>query len=175
MLLNFYVMKQSKEKRWYVFYTCPRAEKKVNEYLQSIGYEVFLPLKVELKIWKNRQKKIIEKPLFSSYIFVNTFQFEIFKINKVRGICNCVTCAGVPAVISNNDIMSLKIMQNMNAVVVGSTTLLVGDKVRVINGPLCGYEGVLTAIKGVNKFGINISCVNLAAIVDLDILDIEKL
>lgn len=168
-------MKEIEKKSWYVFYTCPRAEKKVNEYLISLGYETFLPLKEELKIWKNRQRKIIETPLFSSYIFVNTFQFEIFKINKVRGVCRCVTCAGVPSVISDNDIMSLKIMQNMNAVVVDSTTLLVGDKVRVINGSLCGYEGVLTKMKGVNKFGINISCVNLAAIVDLDISKIEKL
>lgn len=38
-------MKEIKKKNWYVFYTSPRAEKKVNEYLLSLGYESFLPLK----------------------------------------------------------------------------------------------------------------------------------
>lgn len=44
-------MKEIKKKNWYVFYTSPRAEKKVNEYLLSLGYESFLPLKSEFKIW----------------------------------------------------------------------------------------------------------------------------
>lgn len=35
-------MKEIKKKNWYVFYTSPRAEKKVNEYLLSLGYESFL-------------------------------------------------------------------------------------------------------------------------------------
>ena len=64
-------MEQIRKKSWYVFYTCPRAEKKVNEYLLSIGYETFLPLRKELKIWKNRQRKFIETPLFSNYIFIH--------------------------------------------------------------------------------------------------------
>ena len=45
-------MKEIKKKNWYVFYTSPRAEKKVNEYLLSLGYESFLPLKSEFKIWR---------------------------------------------------------------------------------------------------------------------------
>lgn len=46
-------MKEIKKKNWYVFYTSPRAEKKVNEYLLSLGYESFLPLKSEFKILDN--------------------------------------------------------------------------------------------------------------------------
>lgn len=36
-----------------------------------------------------------------------------------------------------------------------------GDKIRIIDGPLCGYEGILIEIKGKKKFGVSISCVNL--------------
>lgn len=106
-------MKEIKKKNWYVFYTSPRAEKKVNEYLLSLGYESFLPLKSEFKIWRNRQRKLIKSPLFPSYIFVLATRNDIFDINRIYGICYCVTCAGVPAVISGNDIMSLKIMQDI--------------------------------------------------------------
>ena len=44
-------------------------KKKVNEYLLSLGYESFLPLKSEFKIWRNRQRKLIKSPLFPSYNF----------------------------------------------------------------------------------------------------------
>lgn len=91
------------KKNWYVFYTRPRAEKKVNENLLSLGYESFLPLMSEFKIWKNRQRKLIETPLFPSYIFVLATRNDIFNINRTYGICCCVTTAGIPAVISNND------------------------------------------------------------------------
>jgi len=163
------------KKNWYVFYTCPRAEKIVNKKLSALGYELFLPLKKEFKIWKNRQRKLIETPLFPSYIFVNTFQREIYSINKVHGICTCVTMAGAPVIISDNDITSLKTMQDMDVITIKNDGLLIGDRIRVIDGPLCGYEGIYIKMKGQNKFGININCANLIAIVDLDASKIQKL
>lgn len=64
-------MKEIKKKNWYVFYTSPRAEKKVNEYLLSLGYESFLPLKSEFKIWRNRQRKLnLSSHLSSQAIFL---------------------------------------------------------------------------------------------------------
>lgn len=120
-------MKEIKKKNWYVFYTSPRAEKKVNEYLLSLGYESFLPLKSE-----------------------------------------------VPAVISGNDIMSLKIMQEMDVEILRNNEFSSGDKIRIIDGPLCGYEGILIEIKGKKKFGVSISCVNLTAVVDLNTSKMEK-
>lgn len=158
-----------------MFYTSPRAEKKVNEYLLSLGYQSFLPLKSEFKIWKNRQRKLIKSPLFPSYIFVLATRNDIFDINRIYGICHCVTCAGAPAVISENNIMSLKIMQEMDVEILKSNEFCFGDKIRIVDGPLCGYEGVLIKIKGKQKFGVNISCANLMAVVDLELSKIEKL
>lgn len=168
-------MEQIKKKNWYVFYTCPRAEKKVNEHLKSIGYETFLPLKKELRIWKNRQRKIIEVPLFSSYIFVNTLPYKIHEINKIHGVCTCVTCAKIPVQVLDKDMMSLKAMSAMDIMIVKNEDFVIGDKIRVIEGPLCGYEGVLIHTKGTNKFGINIECVNLTAVVDLNSSKIERI
>lgn len=162
-------------KKWYVFYTCPKSEKKANKHLVSLGYETFLPLKREYKVWRNRQKKLIEIPFFANYIFVYTFHSNIFEINKVQGICTCVTCGGIASCISDNDIMSLRIMQDMDMMIPKNNDFFIGDKIRVIDGPLCGYEGVLVKVKGISKFGISINCVNLMAIVDLETTRIEKL
>lgn len=175
MSIQQHIMKQTQKKHWFVFYTSPRAEKKVNIHLQSLNYETFLPLKKEFKIWKNRQRKYIEVPLFPSYIFVNTFQYEISVINRIRGICTCVTCAKKPVYISENDIMSLKIMQDMDISTVNKDNPIIGDRIRIMEGPLCGYEGVLIKIKEKDKFAINIEDVNLIAAVDLQNFKIEKI
>ena len=47
-------------------------------------------------------------------------------------------------------------------------------KIRIIDEPLCGYEGILIEIKGKKKFGVSISCVNLTAVVDLNTSKMEK-
>lgn len=161
------------EKHWYVFYTCPRAEKKANDHLLLLGYETFLPLKKEFKIWRNRQRKLIETPLFASYLFVHALCGDVFDINKVSGICRCVTCAGSPVGVSDNDIMSLKIMQNMDVEVNPKVDFIIGSRIRIIRGPLCGYEGILIKINGENKFGVNIECANLIAMVDIESLNVE--
>lgn len=168
-------MKEIKKKLWFVFYTCPRAEKKVNEYLQSLNYETFLPLKKEFRIWKNRQRMHIEVPLFPNYIFVNTFQYEIPVINRMRGICTCITCAKEPVTISDNDITSLKIMQEMDISTIDNNNPTIGDRIRIVEGPLCGYEGILIRIKERDKFAINIEKVNLIAVVDLQNCKTEKI
>lgn len=168
-------MKKMAEKKWYIFYTCPRAEKKANKNIISLGYETFLPLKKECRIWKNRQRKLIEVPLFPSYVFVYAFHYNLYEINKVHGISTYITCAGNPVCIPQNDVMSLKIMQEMDAMIVKNSDFIIGDRIRIIDGPLCGYEGVLVKEKGINKFGINIDCVNLMAIIDVDAFKIEKL
>lgn len=63
----------------------------------------------------------------------------------------------------------------MDVITIRSNELIIGDKIRVIEGPLCGYEGVLVKVNGISKFGINIVHANLTAIVDVDISMIKKI
>lgn len=163
------------QKNWYVFYTCPRAEKKANEYLQLLGYETFLPLQKELRIWKNRQKKYIEEPLFPSYIFVKTQECNLFNIAKLPKICHCLTMSGHPAIVLDQDIAAIQCMlQNDKKVDVEQRELQVGKKVIIIKGYLTGYEGVLIDCRGEHKFGIQLIGTNYIACINID-LDMIKI
>ena len=55
--------------RWVALYTRSRHEKLVDRELQKKGIETFLPLRKVTRDWSDR-KKIIEEPLFKSYLFV---------------------------------------------------------------------------------------------------------
>jgi transcription antitermination factor NusG len=80
------------EMNWFVFYTCPRAEKLVNLELLKRDYEVFLPRRKMLKLWKNRQKKWVEEVIFPGYIFVYTQTHELFNITRIPKVVMYIHC-----------------------------------------------------------------------------------
>jgi transcription antitermination factor NusG len=163
------------EPKWFVFYTRPRAEKVVHKDLVGKGYEVFLPLQKKFKIWKNRQRKFIDEPLFPSYIFVKIRPCNIYNVLKILGICVCITFEGKPCPIPDKDIEAIRTMLLLEQEISSNTDFSEGEKVLVISGPMSGYEGMLFKQKGKHKFGIQIQAVNLIASIDINIEDIQKL
>jgi len=161
--------------RWFVFYTRPRAEKIIYKELASKGFEVFLPLQKNFKVWKNRQRKIIDEPLFPCYIFAKACPSDIYNILKIRGICMCIAFEGKHCTISDKDIEAIQIMILSKQTVSSTNDFKEGEKVYVTRGPLIGYEGVLFKQKGIQKFGIQIQGINLIAAIDMSVEDIQKL
>ena len=75
---------------WYALYVRSRSEKIVNLRISEKGIETYLPLQKTLRQWHDR-KKLVELPLFNSYIFVhaNSKQFHTIKETEgVAGFCN---------------------------------------------------------------------------------------
>ena len=58
-----------KVKRWHVIYTKSKWEKKVEGLLLKANIESWCPVQKKERQWSDR-KKIIEEPLFRSYVFV---------------------------------------------------------------------------------------------------------
>ena len=98
---------------WYAVYTRPRAEKIVNSRLVELNIEVFLPLYKTLRKWSDR-KKIIEKPLFSSYIFVNVNSKEQIKVLRVDGVVKYISFENKAVAIPEAQINNLKLLIGAN-------------------------------------------------------------
>ena len=92
---------------WYVLYTSPRAEKQVEKRLSLLGVETFLPLHLVLRRWSDRIK-LVEVPLFPSYIFVHTNDHKVHECLCVQGITRIVYHNGIPAVISKREIVAIQ-------------------------------------------------------------------
>ena len=95
------------EKKWYALYTKPRWEKKVDGLLIKKGIEAWCPLQKVMKQWSDR-KKIIEEPLFKSYVFVNIARDERTNVLMTDGVLNFVYHVGKPAVIRSEEIDIIK-------------------------------------------------------------------
>ena len=161
-------------KNWYVLYTAPRAEKVAKQELENRGYEVFLPVTRTLRIWKNRQKKMVDQVLFPSYIFVNTTENNLYKICQVPKVTTYIHCDGKPSKINIKCIDGIKRMLNLDQEISVETDFCEGENVRIAYGPLAGCEGILVKQKGKSRFGIRLKEINQLVIIDICASMLEK-
>jgi transcription antitermination factor NusG len=134
---------------WFAVYTKPRWEKKVARLLDDLGIENYCPLNKVVKQWSDRKKVILE-PLFKSYVFVRVKDSEKWDLKNVNGILNFVYWLGKPARIKEEDIFTIKKFLNefLDIQVEEISRLTVNSKVRIKQGLLMNYNGVLIEING---------------------------
>jgi len=132
--------------RWYAVYTHPRAEKLAYTRISEIGLEAFLPLIKTYRQWSDR-KKLVEKPLLSSYIFVKVRKKQFPFVYKTFGVVKFISFEGEPVPIPQKQIDNLKLIVNSDAEIeVSGENFAQGDNVEVVNGSLTGLTGELISI-----------------------------
>jgi transcription antitermination factor NusG len=94
-------------RKWYVLYTRPRWEKKVNVLLADKGFEGYCPLNKVRRKWSDRYKTV-EEPLFKSYVFVHVEQSQLTALRAVPGVLNFVYWNGKPAIVREKEIIDIK-------------------------------------------------------------------
>jgi len=171
----FSIKKTKNEPNWFIFYTYTRSEKIVYNELMKLDYEVFLPLSKTLSIWKNRQKKYIERVIIPNYIFVKTFENKLYEILKFPRIVSFLNCAGKPSVMRTDDIEYLRKIVDSGENVVVEPNFKEGERVRIICGPFSGHEGVLINRSGKTRFGIHLVGSTNVVCIDIEMTSIEKL
>lgn len=96
------------KKKWFALYTKPRWEKKVDGILIRKGIECWCPLQKIEKQWSDR-KKIIEEPLFKSYVFVHINEAqERLNVLMTDGVLNFVHYLKKPAIIRDEEVELIK-------------------------------------------------------------------
>lgn len=95
------------EKNWYALYTKPRWEKKIDAQLIKKGITSWCPVQKIERQWTDR-KKIIDDPLFKSYVFVYIDIANKLDVLLTDGVLNFVHFLGKPAIINENEILLIK-------------------------------------------------------------------
>jgi transcriptional antiterminator RfaH len=146
----------SSKNKWYAVYTRPRAEKLVYNRLVEAEIETFLPLHKTYRIWSDR-KKLVEKPLLSSYIFVKTTPKYFPAVYTINGVVKFVSFERQPVSIPQNQIDNLRLIINSDAEIeVSSEKFAKGDNVEVVSGALIGLTGELIKIGSHNRVVVRI-------------------
>lgn len=139
------------EKKWFALYTKPRWEKKIDSILVRKGIESWCPLQKVERQWSDR-KKIIEDPLFKSYVLVRIGPDERTKVLMTDGVLNFVHYLGKPAVIKDEEVDTIKkylAEKDASIAILSEEGFQNEMKIKVNHGVFMGNEG--TVIRGGKK------------------------
>ncbi len=134
-------------KSWYAVYTKPLWEKKVAKLLERKKIESYCPLTKTQRQWSDR-RKIVETPLFTSYVFVYISEADKLAVRQTDGILNFVHWLKQPAIIQTEEIDIIKrFLNEYRNLTLEKTSVNLNDRVRIVSGPLMEREGNVMEIK----------------------------
>jgi transcription antitermination factor NusG len=168
--------KQAVDKQWFAIYTRSRNEKKVVAGLLEQGHEAWVPLMKTMRQWSDR-KKVVEVPLFNSYIFIRAHLSNIRSIiSKSDGAVYVISFSGQPAAIPDKQIEDLKLLLGSSEKFeVSSSEFKYGDKVEVTRGSLRGLQGVFVQLKGQKRILMHIDAINQKLLIDINPAFVKKM
>ena len=138
---------QNPVRKWLAVYTRPRWEKKVNQLLVEKGLESYCPLNKVRRKWSDRIK-IVEEPLFKSYVFVRVSEEDRPVVRMTNGAINFVYWNGKPAVIKDREITAIRrFLDEYENVETRPLEIKVNQRVRITNGTLMDYEGKVLGVR----------------------------
>ncbi|RYZ22009.1 MAG: UpxY family transcription antiterminator [Chitinophagaceae bacterium] len=134
--------------KWYAIYTRPRWEKKVHHLLLQKGIESYCPLNKVHRKWSDRIK-LIEEPLFKSYVFVRIAEEQRTEVRMTSGVVNFVYWDSKPAIIRDREIHTIKkfLDEHLDVEVV-KVDWQPDQKVMITAGPLMNAEGRVVQVHG---------------------------
>ena len=158
--------------QWYAVQTRPRHEKRVAEQLRAKYVETFLPVHRCRHKWRNGVLADLELPLFPGYLFAHAPGSERIRLLQLPGIVGLAASASHPTAVPDDDIDALrKITVSLRAE--PHPFLNVGDRVRIVAGPLAGLEGILMRRKLAMRVILSIQIIMRSIAVEVSEFDIE--
>jgi len=155
--------------KWFAIYTQPKMEKSVYQQLINNKIETFLPLKQEIKQWSDR-KKIIETPLFASYIFVKVKTTEYYKIpSLITGFLRFASIGGNKIAIRDKEIETIKLSLKQKDAEIELTTenFDKNETIEIMKGFLKGNFGKLIDYKGKKRVAIKLDSLQSNLIIEI--------
>ncbi|MGO4878970.1 UpxY family transcription antiterminator [Pedobacter psychrotolerans] len=139
---------QVRKRKWKVVYTRSNYEKKAHDLLNQCGLHSFCPVITIRSKWADRFK-LIEKPLFPSYLFVYVNPAEEQKVLAIQGILNYVNFGGKPAIMPDEDITRINdiLSTYQDIATISSRQLAVGDQVIINKGFKAGARAEILEVE----------------------------
>ena len=135
--------------------------------MQQGGIENYCPLNKVRRKWSDRVK-LVEEPLFKSYVFVKVDEAGRTAVRMTDGVINFVYWDGKPAIVKDKEIEAIRLfLEEHENVSLVKMELKPNDRVRVAAGPLMDAEGKVLEVK--NKVAkVAIDSLGFILVADID-------
>ena len=164
---------------WYVVHTYSGYENTVkatiekyveNRGMQSLIHEISIPLETVTEITDNGPKTY-DRKVFPGYLLIKMVMTDEawYIVKNVRGVTGFVSSGTKPTPLTEDEVYQLGVEKR--EVVVGYD---VGDSVRVLDGPLTGFNGVVEMLDiEKNKVRVTVSMFGRETPVELELDQVE--
>lgn len=160
------------EPRWYAAYTCANHEKQVAAQLGERSVEHFLPLYDTVHRWKDRRVHL-QLPLFPGYVFVRLPLRNRLRVLQVPSVVRLIGFGGsLPVALPEDEIETLRTGLGGQLRAQPHPYLTMGRRVRIINGPLAGMEGILQRRKSNYRVILSVNLIQRSIAVEADVADV---
>ncbi len=166
-------------RRWYVVWVRMHHEKKVAERLCKMGIDSFVPVQQEIRQWSDRRKKV-ETILLPMMVFVYVTPKERMEVLTISTVSCYMAMRGesTPIVIPDDQMARFRFMLDYSEDTIhmntDGTSLMRGEEICVIKGPLAGLIGELITMDGKSKVVLRLNMFGYAC-VDMPIGYVEPL
>ncbi|NOZ10102.1 MAG: transcription/translation regulatory transformer protein RfaH [Gammaproteobacteria bacterium] len=163
-------------KNWYLIYTKPQGEELAKVNLERQGFETYLPL-VGVRRRRLGRGRVSIEPLFPRYLFIhlNTETDNWLPIRSTMGVSKLIRFGMQPAIVPDPLIEALRERENAQGVQdIKIGHYKQGEKVRVLEGPMMGFEGIFLAKTSSDRVIVLLNIVGKSTRVKLDIDKLES-
>lgn len=150
---------------WYVLFTKPRNEKKVEKRLTTLGIQAFCPTRIERRQWSDRIKKV-SVPLLPSMVLVNLQEKERNKVFEVPGIVRYLHWLGKPAIVTQDEVTALEDIRDHQSKVLEVQPMSEGQEIELTN---FGSEKAKAVVKKISGNYCWVKLKNLGYIVKIQL------
>jgi transcriptional antiterminator RfaH len=144
---------------WYVLYVKSRHERKVEMLLKQRKLDTFLPTVKKVRRWSDRNK-VIESPLFPSYVIVRIEnEMDFYKVLAIKGACAFIQFGGEYAIVSEEEIKTIEFLidsEDISNLSCSSEILQVGEQKKINHGVLQGLQCEILQIGNKHKVLVQI-------------------
>ena len=171
----------SEEAKWYVAHTYSGYEDKVtedlkktvkNRDLQDMILEVKYPTEEVVEI-KDGKRKVTHRKTYPGYVMVKMIMNDKtwYVVRNTRGVTGFVGPGSDPIPLTEQEVENLGVERTPV-----KSDLVIGDRVRVLQGPLESFEGVIEELfVDLQKARVVVSMFGRDTPVELDYSEIKKL
>ena len=161
-------------KQWFAVTVKPKQEWVAASALESKGLEKFLPAYTVRRRWSDRMKTFA-LPLFPGYLFCRTSLEARGQVLRTIGVRGYVAFGGCPEPVPDDEISALMRMTSSGLPIEPIDYLRTGERVRVIDGPLRGLDGLLLECSGRTRVVVGVEMLQRSVSVEIDRLALEPL
>ncbi len=162
--------REARPKRWVAVLVHTNCERRVAANLCRLGIENYVAVQTEVHQWSDRRKKI-DRIVIPMVVFVRIAPDEEDQFRRLSFILKFIAYPGsteLATPIPDEQIESLKfLLHNAEEKVSVVEHLKVGDRVRLVGGPMKGLEGELSIVEdddpkvAIRINGLGYACVSV--------------